>query len=114
MVLAVLAVQPAAGAEKPIDINKAPVSELITINGIGNAKAQAIIEYREKNGSFKSVDELTLVHGIGDKTLERLRPQVDEIVCLATPSRFGAIGAFYDDFRQVSDDEVVQLLALAR
>jgi putative phosphoribosyl transferase len=48
------------------------------------------------------------------ETLERLRPQVDEIVCLATPSRFGAIGAFYDDFRQVSDDEVVRLLALAR
>jgi competence protein ComEA len=76
VLLAVLAVQPAAGGEKPIDINKAPVSELVKINGIGNAKAQAIIEYREKNGSFKSVDELTMVNGIGEKTLERLRPQV--------------------------------------
>jgi competence protein ComEA len=76
MLLAVLAVQPVVGMEKPIDINKAPVSELVKINGIGNAKAQAIIDYREKNGAFKSVDELTLVHGIGDKTLERLRPQI--------------------------------------
>lgn len=76
LLLAVLAVQPAAGGEKPIDINKAPVSELVKINGIGNAKAQAIVDYREKNGSFKSVDELTLVRGIGDKTLEHLRPQV--------------------------------------
>lgn len=76
VMLVLLAVQPATGAEKPIDINKAPVSELVRINGIGNAKAQAIIDYREKNGAFKSVDELTLVHGIGDKTLERLRPQV--------------------------------------
>jgi competence protein ComEA len=76
MLLAVLAVHPVAGGETPIDINKAPVSELVKINGIGNAKAQAIVAHREKNGSFKSVDELTLVHGIGDKTLERLRPQV--------------------------------------
>jgi predicted phosphoribosyltransferase len=43
-------------------------------------------------------------------TLERLRPQVDEVVCLATPRRFGAIGVFYDDFRQLSDDEVIDLL----
>ena len=76
MLLAVLAVQPVAGGEKPIDINKAPVSELVKINGIGNAKAQAIVDYREQNGSFKSVDDLTLVQGIGEKTLERLRPQV--------------------------------------
>jgi competence protein ComEA len=76
MLLAMLAVQPATGGENPIDINKAPVSELVKINGIGNAKAQAIVEYREKNGSFKSVDELTMVQGIGEKTLERLRPQV--------------------------------------
>jgi predicted phosphoribosyltransferase len=43
-------------------------------------------------------------------TLERLRPQVDEVVCLATPRLFGAIGVFYEDFRQVSDEEVVDLL----
>jgi putative phosphoribosyl transferase len=46
-------------------------------------------------------------------TLERLRPQVDEVVCLAMPRLFGAIGAFYQDFRQLSDDEVVDLLRRA-
>jgi putative phosphoribosyl transferase len=46
-------------------------------------------------------------------TLERLRPQVDEIVCLATPRLFAAIGVFYEDFRQLSDEEVVDLLRRA-
>jgi putative phosphoribosyl transferase len=46
-------------------------------------------------------------------TLERLRPQVDEVVCLAAPRLFGAIGAFYEDFRQLTDEEVVDLLRQA-
>jgi competence protein ComEA len=67
----------AAGAEKtPININTATVAELTTINGVGPAKAQSIIDYREKNGTFKTVDDLKLVRGIGDKMLEQLRPQV--------------------------------------
>jgi putative phosphoribosyl transferase len=44
-------------------------------------------------------------------TIERLRPEVDEVVCLATPQHFGAIGVFYRDFRQLSDDDVIRLLA---
>lgn len=47
-------------------------------------------------------------------TVESLRPEVDEIVCLATPAYFYAIGPFYTDFRQVTDEEVVDLLARAR
>jgi putative phosphoribosyl transferase len=46
-------------------------------------------------------------------TLERLRAQVDEVVCLATPRLFGAIGAFFEDFRQLSDEDVVDLLRRA-
>ena len=46
-------------------------------------------------------------------TIERLRAQVDEVVCLATPRLFGAIGVFYEDFRQLSDEEVVDLLRRA-
>ena len=42
-----------------------------------------------------------------------LRAEVDEVVCLRAPAFFGAVGAFYDDFRQVSDDEVRELLARA-
>jgi putative phosphoribosyl transferase len=46
-------------------------------------------------------------------TLESLRPEVDEVVCLSTPSDFGAIGQFYLDFRQLDDEEVRRLLAEA-
>ena len=46
-------------------------------------------------------------------TIERLRPQVDEVVCLATPRLFNAIGTFYENFRQVTDEEVVELLRRA-
>jgi putative phosphoribosyl transferase len=46
-------------------------------------------------------------------TIERLRPQVDEIECLITPRHLGAIGMFYADFRQLSDDDVVDLLRQA-
>ena len=42
-------------------------------------------------------------------TIERLRGEVDALICLETPESFGAIGYFYQDFRQVSDEEVVQL-----
>jgi putative phosphoribosyl transferase len=44
------------------------------------------------------------------ETLERLRASVDELVCLAAPPHFAAVGAFYEDFRQTSDAEVVALL----
>lgn len=47
-------------------------------------------------------------------TIERLRPQADEVVCLATPSPFAAIGLFYEDFHQLGDDDVVDLLRRAR
>jgi putative phosphoribosyl transferase len=46
-------------------------------------------------------------------TIETLRSEVDEVVCLLTPSPFGAVGAFYDDFRQVDDAEVQDLLERA-
>ncbi|MDO8396943.1 MAG: phosphoribosyltransferase [Bradyrhizobium sp.] len=43
-------------------------------------------------------------------TIERLRGEVDALICLETPESFGAIGYFYQDFRQVSDEEVVRIL----
>jgi putative phosphoribosyl transferase len=46
-------------------------------------------------------------------TIERLRPFADEVVCLATPRLFGAIGAFYADFRQLDDQQVIDLLERA-
>ncbi len=59
-----------------ININTASVSELMTLDGIGEAKAKAIVEYREANGYFKSVNDLTLVSGIGEKTLEKNRDRI--------------------------------------
>jgi putative phosphoribosyl transferase len=47
------------------------------------------------------------------ETIAALRPLVDHVVCLATPDPFGSIGAFYDDFHQLSDAEVTRLLAAA-
>jgi predicted phosphoribosyltransferase len=44
------------------------------------------------------------------ETIDDLRGEVDALVCLETPAIFGAIGYFYDDFRQVSDDEVIAIL----
>lgn len=56
-----------------LDLNQATESELQTLTGIGQKKAQEIIRYREEHGRFQSVDELKNVSGIGEKTVENLR-----------------------------------------
>lgn len=62
--------------EFPININTATLRELKALNGIGTAKAEAIISYREEEGSFKSVDELINVSGIGETTLNSIREYI--------------------------------------
>ena len=59
-----------------VNINLASFDELMTLEGIGETKAKAIINYRIENGAFLSVDELLEVDGIGEKTLEKLRPYI--------------------------------------
>ncbi|WP_219905161.1 ComEA family DNA-binding protein [Pseudothauera lacus] len=66
----------AAGASTPIDINTADATTLAQINGIGPTKAQAIVDYRNQHGPFKSAAELARVPGIGERTVERIEPQV--------------------------------------
>ena len=62
-----------AREQKLININRASEGELVSLDGIGSSKAQAIILYREMFGEFKTVDELAKVKGIGAKTLEKNR-----------------------------------------
>lgn len=56
-----------------VNINSAGLSELCTLPGIGEVKAQAIIDFRKENGNFESVDDIVKVKGIGPKTLEKMR-----------------------------------------
>ncbi len=64
---------------KDVNINTADKEMLILLPGIGPVAAEAILAYRKDNGNFKSVDELTKVKGIGDKTLEKLKPYLQKI-----------------------------------
>ena len=59
-----------------VNINTATPGELDGVKGIGPSKAQAIVDYRTKNGPFKSVDDLKNVKGFGEKSLEKLRPEL--------------------------------------
>lgn len=59
-----------------ININTASAELLTELNGIGEVKATAIVEYRRAHGGFTSVDELINVKGIGEKTLEKIRSSV--------------------------------------
>lgn len=61
----------------PVDINKADAATIAKeLQGIGLSRAQAIVAYREKNGSFKSAEDLRKVKGIGAKTLELNRANI--------------------------------------
>lgn len=63
------------GGDK-VNINKANEAELMTLSGIGPAKAQAILAYREENGPFKTIEDLKNVSGIGEKTFEKLKDSI--------------------------------------
>ena len=59
-----------------VDINRAGKEELMTLTGVGETRAQAILAYRETHGSFSSVEELMQVEGIKEKTYEKLKDQI--------------------------------------
>ncbi|WP_257346104.1 helix-hairpin-helix domain-containing protein [Pseudalkalibacillus decolorationis] len=62
--------------EGKVNVNKAEASELETITGIGPSKAEAIIRYREENGPFQAIEDLTNVPGIGEKSIEQMKEQI--------------------------------------
>ncbi|MEQ1813207.1 MAG: ComEA family DNA-binding protein [Candidatus Nitrotoga sp.] len=59
-----------------VNLNTATMEELDAVNGIGPVKAQAILDHREKNGPFKSVDDLQNVKGFGNKSVNKLRSKL--------------------------------------
>lgn len=65
---------PSAQGNVSVNINTASATELEQLPGIGPVKAAAIVEFRTTYGDFQSVDDLLLISGIGDATLEKLRP----------------------------------------
>lgn len=65
-----------SASETLVDINTATAEQLKTLNGIGDSKAKSIIEYREQNGGFKSIDEIKNVTGIGDKMFEKIKGNI--------------------------------------
>ena len=65
-----------AAKEGKVNINTATVEELKTLKGVGEKKAEAIIEYRKKNGSFKTKEDLMKVRGIGKKLFESFEERI--------------------------------------
>lgn len=63
-------------AGQKVRVNYASQEEIETLNGIGPAKAQAIIQYREENGLFQTPEDLLQVSGIGEKTLQNFIDQI--------------------------------------
>jgi competence protein ComEA len=77
-------------AAGPVDINAADAQTLAeALDGVGPAKAQAIVDYRAANGPFKSVDDLENVKGIGQSTLEKNRGRMT-VEPVAAPAGQGA------------------------
>lgn len=63
-------------ATAAVNLNSASKAELETVKGIGPQKADAILDYRKKNGPFKKVDDLRNVSGFGDKSVESMRSEL--------------------------------------
>ena len=70
------AVKTAVPAGGPLNLNTATVAQLETIPGIGTKMAERIIEYRQKNGAFKKVEDLMHVRGIGEKSFLKMKPLI--------------------------------------
>ena len=59
-----------------VNLNTATSAQIATLPGVGEKAAERIIEYREKNGGFKKIEELMNVKGIGEKSFLKLKPLI--------------------------------------
>lgn len=66
-----------SSASGKVNLNKADEAVLTTLPGVGPAKAQAIIAYRDESGGFQTIDDIKKVSGIGEKSFERLKDLID-------------------------------------
>ena len=87
----ILSLLPAGAAlAGPVNLNSADAATLAKeLDGIGPAKAQAIIEFRQKNGPFRSPEDLLKVDGIGERVLEQNRGNIRLNGAAATPAQSG-------------------------
>ena len=67
---------PSAAPPGPLNLNTATLEQLDTLDGVGPATAQKILDYREQHGGFGDVEELGQIPGIGERRLASLREQV--------------------------------------
>lgn len=74
VVLAVALAAAAAGPAGTVNVNTATVEQLQLLPRVGPSIAERIVEFREANGPFASVEELVAVRGIGERSLDRMRP----------------------------------------
>lgn len=74
--ISIIGSTPSGKNDGKVNINTASESELTSLPGIGPTKAQAIIQYRQENGSFKTIDDIKNVSGIGEKTFEKLKDSI--------------------------------------
>ncbi|ALS97740.1 ComEA family DNA-binding protein [Lacimicrobium alkaliphilum] len=65
-----------AATQAVINLNTASAKELMSLPGIGKKKAEAIIQYRDENGGFHSIDDLIKVQGVGKKSMDALRGKI--------------------------------------
>ena len=70
-----------------MNINTASVKELDALPGIGAKTAALIVEYRQKNGPFKKVEELMNVRGVGEKSFLKLKPQLTVTAAKVEPAK---------------------------
>ena len=66
----------AVSGDGKVNLNTAGIEELCSLTGVGEGRAQAIVDYREQNGGFQSIEELMNIDGIKEKTFEKLKEEV--------------------------------------